>query len=120
ERAQYLFILSHLKELGVSMQVNTTVTVHNRNRLDEIRELVRKLGADAWHLFLLVPVGCGLEIAATAQLTPREYEEALCWIDSIAQGEAMEVRATCAPHIQRIRVQRQAMQGVEGQRGRED
>lgn len=110
----------HLKELGVSMQVNTTVTVHNRNRLDEIRELVRKLGADAWHLFLLVPVGCGLEIAATAQLTPREYEEALCWIDSIAQGEAMEVRATCAPHIQRIRVQRQAMQGVEGQRGRED
>lgn len=104
----------HLKELGMSMQVNTTVTVHNRDRLDEIRELVRKLGADAWHLFLLVPVGCGLEIAATAQLTPRDYEEVLYWIDGIAQGEAMEVRATCAPHIQRIRVQRQAMQGVEG------
>jgi radical SAM protein with 4Fe4S-binding SPASM domain len=106
----------HLKELGLSMQVNTTVTVHNRARLEEIYELVRKLGADAWHLFLLVPVGCGLEIAPTAQLAPRDYEEILYWIDGLTQQEAerggMEVRATCAPHAQRIRLQRLAMQAV--------
>ena len=100
-----------LKELGVSMQVNTTVTAHNRSRLEEIRELVRKLGADAWHLFLLVPVGCGLEIAPTAQLTARDYEEVLYWIDDLAQRETMEVRATCAPHAQRVRLERQRLQG---------
>ncbi|MBI4400499.1 MAG: radical SAM protein [Nitrospirae bacterium] len=103
----------HLKELGMSMQVNTTVTVHNRERLEETYELVRKLGADAWHLFLLVPVGCGLEIARSAQLTPRDYEEVLFWIDDLAQSEAqsggMEIRATCAPHAQRIRLQREAL-----------
>ncbi len=103
----------HLKELGMSLQVNTTVTEHNRGQLVEIYELVRKLGADAWHLFLLVPVGCGLEIASSIQLTPRDYEDVLSWIDEVAQSEAqrgrMEVRATCAPHAQRIRLQRQAL-----------
>ncbi len=109
----------HLKELGMSMQVNTTVTLQNRERLEEIYELVRKLGADAWHLFLLVPVGCGLEIMRTAQLTPRDYEEVLYWIDELAQTETMEIRATCAPHAQRIRLQRQAIveAGVDSQSG---
>ena len=99
----------HLKESGMSMQVNTTVTAHNRDRLDEIHELVHKLGADAWHLFLLVPVGCGLDIAPSAQLTPRDYEDVLYWIDDLAQNKTMEVRATCAPHAQRVRLQRQAI-----------
>jgi radical SAM protein with 4Fe4S-binding SPASM domain len=99
----------HLKELGMSMQVNTTVTVHNQVRLDEMCELVRTLGADAWHLFLLVPVGCGLDIAPKAQLTPRDYEEVLYWIDDLAQSSGMEIRATCAPHAQRVRLQRQAL-----------
>lgn len=103
----------HLKALGVSLQVNTTVTVYNRERLDDIYELVRTLGADAWHLFLLVPVGCGLELTPVAQLTPREYEQVLYWIDELAEREAqqgrMEVRATCAPHAQRIRLQRAAL-----------
>jgi radical SAM protein with 4Fe4S-binding SPASM domain len=110
----------HLKELGMSLQVNTTVTSHNRERLGEMYELVRKLGADAWHLFLLVPVGCGLEIVSTVQLTPQDYEAVLFWIDEIAQheaeGGAMEIRATCAPHAQRVRLQRLAMSGVTGQR----
>lgn len=104
---------THLKELGMSMQVNTTVTVRNRERLDEMHALVRKLGADAWHLFLLVPVGCGLEIAQSAQLTARDYEDVLYWIDDLAQRETMEVRATCAPHAQRVRLQRQALAETE-------
>jgi radical SAM protein with 4Fe4S-binding SPASM domain len=102
-----------LKELGMAMQVNTTVTLHNREQLNAIYALVRKLGAVAWHLFLLVPVGCGQEIAAERQLTPRAYEEVLYWIEEVAQEEAqggkMEVRATCAPHAQRVRLQRQAI-----------
>lgn len=71
--------------------------------------MVRKLGADGWHLSLLVPVGCGMEITQSAQLTSRNYEEVLYWIDELAQRAATEVRATCAPHAQRIRLPRQAM-----------
>ncbi|HZS94852.1 MAG TPA: radical SAM protein [Chloroflexota bacterium] len=99
----------HLKELGMALQVNTTVTYHNRDRLEEIYELVRKLGAEAWHLFLLVPVGCGLEIGPSLQLTARDYEAVLWWIDELADREAMEIRATCAPHIRRVSLQRQAL-----------
>ncbi|HXF93031.1 MAG TPA: radical SAM protein [Nitrospiraceae bacterium] len=101
----------YLKELGMSLQVNTTVTYHNRDQLETIYELVRKLGADAWHLFLLVPVGCGLEIDSSLQLTPHDYEAVLWWIDEVAERETMEIRATCAPHIQRVRLQRQALAG---------
>lgn len=113
DRAVDGFIRLH--ELGMSMQVNTTVTQHNWEQLQEIHELVRKLGADAWHLFLLVPVGCGLEIESTAQLTPHEYEEVLFWIDDVARRETMEVRATCAPHAQRVRLQRDAVGGEQAE-----
>jgi radical SAM protein with 4Fe4S-binding SPASM domain len=102
-----------LKELGVSMQVNTTVTRHNRSRLGEIHELVRKLGADAWHLFLLVPVGCGLELAPGVQLSPSEYEAVLGWVLDIAESGGMDVRAICAPHVERIRLERGPRENLE-------
>jgi radical SAM protein with 4Fe4S-binding SPASM domain len=102
-----------LKELGVSMQVNTTVTQHNRSRLGEIHELVRKLGADAWHLFLLVPVGCGLELAPGVQLSPSEYEAVLGWVLEIAESGGMDVRAICAPHVERIRLERGPRESLE-------
>jgi radical SAM protein with 4Fe4S-binding SPASM domain len=107
----------HLKELGMSLQVNTTVTTGNRELLEETHELVRKLGADAWHLFLLVPVGCGLELDAETQLTPRAYEAVLWWIEELAAHKGMEIRATCAPHAQRVCLQRQVLQGVQGDHG---
>jgi MoaA/NifB/PqqE/SkfB family radical SAM enzyme len=88
-----------LKELGMAMQVNTTVTLHNREQLNAIYALVRKLGAVAWHLFLLVPVGCGQEIAAERQLTPRAYEEVLYWIEEVAQEEAQVGRWKSAPPV---------------------
>ncbi len=97
-----------LQARGMSMQVNTTVTTLNRSRLEEIYGLVKQLGADAWHLFLLVPVGCGLAVAPECQLTPQEYEDVLLWIDGLAAQETMQIHATCAPHIQRIRLQRMA------------
>lgn len=50
-----------------------------------------------------------MEITQSAQLTSRDYEEVLYWIDELAQRAATEVRATCAPHAQRIRLPRQAM-----------
>ena len=44
-------------------KINTTVTKSNLHNFKEIFELADGLGASAWHIFLLVPVGCGVEIA---------------------------------------------------------
>ena len=105
----------HLKELGMSMQVNTTVTQHNVEQLDEVRELVLKLRADAWHLFLLVPVGCGLEITGSHQLTPRDYERVLHWLYDQRKTVGIELKATCAPHYMRVKAQRDALERAQGE-----
>jgi AdoMet-dependent heme synthase len=55
--------MRNLKELGVSVQINTTIARHNAHQLPDVLELARRLGADALHTFLLVPVGCGVDIA---------------------------------------------------------
>ncbi len=53
----------NLKEVGVPVQINMTIAKHNAIELPRVLELVRGLGADALHTFLLVPVGCGVDIA---------------------------------------------------------
>ena len=92
----------NLKELGMSLQINTTVTNHNKNEIPEILDLCIKLGADAFHLFLLVPVGCGLEIEEREQLSPREYEDILNWLYRKSKEVNIHIKATCAPHYFRI------------------
>lgn len=45
------------KEAGLEFQINTTITKHNIKELPKILELAIKLGAVAYHPFLLVPTG---------------------------------------------------------------
>jgi len=96
-----------LKALDMSMQVNCTVARHNEHQLDRVVELARKLGADALHFFMLVPVGCGVEINEDQQLPPERYEEVLNWIydQSLAHPD-LQLKATCAPHYFRVVYQR--------------
>lgn len=96
----------NLKKVGVSFQFNVTITRHNAHQRDAIHDLAVREGADAMHLFMLVPVGCGMQIADTNMLSAEEYEEHLRWLaDRMAEGQ-MDIRATCAPHYFRITRQR--------------
>ncbi len=98
-----------LRERDVRLQVNTTLTTHNADRLDDIARTAEMLGAEALHLFLLVPVGCGLSIADSHQLSARRAEDVLGWVCDRADGDgAMEIKATCAPHVVRIAAERGA------------
>ena len=65
---------NHLKDLGMSMQVNCTIAKHNEDQLRDLYNLAVKLGADAIHIFMLVPVGCGVEIAEDQMLPAERYE----------------------------------------------
>ncbi len=62
--------IEHLRRAGVPFQINTTVARHNVHQMPQALQLARDLGSQALHLFLLVPVGCGVEIAEDAQITP--------------------------------------------------
>ncbi|HDZ15092.1 MAG TPA: radical SAM protein, partial [Pricia sp.] len=65
---------NHLKKLGMSMQINCTIAKHNSHQLHDLYNLALNLSAEAIHIFMLVPVGCGVEIADDQMLEPERYE----------------------------------------------
>ncbi len=100
--------LRNLKSLGMSVQINMTIARHNAHQLPAVLQLARKLGADALHTFLLVPVGCGVDIAAEQMVAPEEYERMLNWFYDQSLTGGIELKATCAPHYFRVARQRRA------------
>ena len=98
--------IHNLKTHAVPFQVNTTVARHNLAELDDLLHLTQQLGAAALHIFLLVPVGCGLEIADEQMISPDDYERVLNWVYDMSQTSAVQLKATCAPHYFRIVRQR--------------
>src|ERR1051326_2917652 len=100
--------LRNLKSLGMSVQINMTIARHNAHQFPSVLDLAKSLGADALHTFLLVPVGCGVDIADDQMVPPDEYEKLLNWFyDESLKGE-IELKATCAPHYFRVVRQRRA------------
>jgi MoaA/NifB/PqqE/SkfB family radical SAM enzyme len=100
--------LRNLKALGMSVQINMTIARHNAHQLPDVLQLARNLGADALHTFLLVPVGCGVDIAAEQMVAPEEYERMLNWFYDQSLVGGIELKATCAPHYFRVARQRRA------------
>jgi len=95
-----------LKKAGMPVQISMSVARHNADQLPAMLELVRALGADALDTFLLVPVCCGVELAASEMLRPEEYERLLHWCCDQAAESGVELHASCAPHYSRIVEQR--------------
>jgi AdoMet-dependent heme synthase len=100
--------LRNLKELGMSVQINMTIARHNAHQLPAVLEMSRRIGADALHTFLLVPVGCGVDIAEEQMVPAGEYERILNWFYDRAQEGGIELKATCAPNYFRVARQRRA------------
>jgi radical SAM protein with 4Fe4S-binding SPASM domain len=100
-----------LRNVGMSMQINTTVAKHNYKKLDETYKLAMDLGADALHIFMLVPVGCGMELEESVMLSGDDYENALNWIYDRSLEGKLHLKATCAPHYFRVMRQRAKADG---------
>jgi len=109
--------LKRLQATGLETQINTTVTRHNVDALPRLLELAIELGVKALHVFLLVPVGCGVEISDEQMIPPERYEAVLEWLFDESQRVPIELKATCAPHYFRIMRQRAKALGVELPRG---
>jgi len=109
-----IYGMKNLQQLGVSVQINTTIARHNAHQLPEVLTLARSLGADALHTFLLVPVGCGVDIAAEQMVPPDEYERMLNWFYDQSLNGDIELKATCAPHYFRVLRQRRAADRMAG------
>jgi heme b synthase len=97
-----------LQAEGIGVQINSTVTKRNAGQLQRIYDLALSLKAVALHTFLLVPVGCGLEIAEAQMIPAEEYERLLNWFYDREKEAKIELKATCSPHYYRVRRQRMA------------
>ncbi len=105
--------MRNLQEVGMSVQINMTIAKHNAKQLPAVLDLARRLGADALHTFLLVPVGCGVDIAEEQMVSPQEYEQMLNWFYDQSKLGDIELKATCAPHYFRVVRQRRAAERRE-------
>lgn len=91
-----------VKRASMQLQFNITVARHNKEQIPDILKLAETYHAEACHLFVLVPVGCGVQIAAREMLPAEEVEEVLGWLYQVSEQTRLEVRATCAPQYHRI------------------
>ncbi len=92
------------RELGLKVQINTTVTGHNLADLADIAALVSHLGAVSWSAFVLVPTGRGALLPA---LTARQAEDVLNFVYDA--GEFVPARTTETHHFRRVVVQREIL-----------
>lgn len=92
------------RELGLKVQINTTVSRHSLDDLADIAALVHREQAMLWSGFLLVPTGRG---AALDSLTAAETEDVLHFLYDC--GAFMATKTTEGHHFRRVVLQRTAL-----------
>ena len=91
------------RQLGLSVQINTTITRRNFAQIDQLATLLSTQAIAMWSVFFLIPVGRGMD---EERISPEQYEEAFerLWIQ--AGRQPYGIKTTEAPHYRRFVLQR--------------
>jgi AdoMet-dependent heme synthase len=93
------------REIGLKLQINTTVTRYNLHDLPQMFKLVRDLGAMTWSVFFLVPTGRGL---SEDQISPEDTEAVLNFLYDASKY--IGLKTTEGHHYKRVVLQRAALE----------
>ena len=93
------------RDLGLKVQVNSTMTRTTARELPELAAMVRELGAMTWSAFMLVPMGRGADLGA---LTAAEAEDVLNFLYDL--GPHVPVKTTEGHHFRRVNLQRSVLE----------
>ena len=104
-------ILGEARSIGLSTQINTTLSPLNIRMIPAMAQLVEQLAAVLWSVFLVVPTG---RADAKLLLTADEVEDALHQLADVADHAAYGVKTTAAPHFRRVLLERKAKQQIIG------
>ncbi len=77
-----------IKELKIPLRLMTTVTKINVNYLPEIFSLAKRLGAEGWYLYLLIPTG---RARKELQLNGYEIEDVYNFVYDLIQHNILKV-----------------------------
>lgn len=96
-------IIEDARDLGLPLQINTTVSRQTVADLPAIAKAVEAAGIVLWALFFLIPVG-----RATAEqgLAAGEIEDVLTWAADLQGSVPFGIKTTEAPHYHRVLAQR--------------
>ncbi len=109
--ARSLEALAWARDAGVHVQVNTSVTLDTLPHLPAMFELLRGYAPPIrrWSLFLLVPVGRGVELGVP---TAEEVERLFAWVYEVSRDAPFHVGTTEAPHYRRYWIERKLAEGL--------
>lgn len=110
--ARTLAGLEAAREIGLSLQIGTTVTRRNVADLPAIARLIQDYGTLMWNVFFLVPTGRGKE---DDLISPEEHERVLNWLYDLSKEVSFDVRTTAAQHFRRVVFER--TRGELGEQG---
>ena len=96
-------VLGDLQEIGMAVQVGTTVTRSNADELPAMVDLIAGYGVRMWNLFFLVPTGRGRNLEMVDVATAERIWE---WMADLAQHAPFSMRTTAAPQFRRTMLRR--------------
>lgn len=100
-----LAMAAEIRNAGLELRINTTVTTRNAGEMPAIAKLVAATGARIWSVFFLVPTG---RADASMQITPARCEEMLRWLYELSRSVPFRIKTTEAPHYRRVVLQMMA------------
>jgi radical SAM protein len=104
-------IIHDAVDLGLPLQINTTITRMTLPSLEAMATRVSALPVTLWALFFLVQMGRG---ASLEQVTPDECERVLNYLYDLSLTSPFGIKTTEAPHYQRVVRQREAQRERDG------
>ena len=91
------------REIGLPVQINTTITRHNLAMLDDIIRLLETLDITLWSVFFLVPTGRG---SGVDLISAEEFEQVFDKLYRTSQRVLFDIDSTEAQHYRRYLLQR--------------
>lgn len=98
-----LTIIQHARDLGLPVQLHTTLCRRTLDELPRMADLADELGVVVWAVFCLVPTGRG---DALEPLTAGEYEQVLSWLIDRSAGATWKLKLTEGYHVRRLMMER--------------
>ncbi|MEI6045359.1 MAG: TIGR04053 family radical SAM/SPASM domain-containing protein [Chloroflexota bacterium] len=93
------------REIGLKLQINSTVTRYNLFDLPDLFNVVRELGAMTWSLFFLVPTG---RAVSEDEISPEDYEAVMNFLYDVSKF--IGAKTTEGHQYKRVVLQRAALE----------
>jgi radical SAM protein len=104
-------ILHRAQDVGLSVQVNTTVANHNVEILPEMVPFIQEVEAVQWSVFFLVPTGRAL---LKNMISAEQHERVFNWLYDLSKNAPFDIKSTAAPMYRRVAIQRKRAEPGEG------